>query len=367
VDRGERPAVPSAIVKYSLTERMRRVVNDAMDVQGGSGISLGPRNLLGRPYQAAPIGITVEGANILTRTMIIFGQGAVRSHPFVLREMQAVADPDRVEGLRRFDLAFFGHAGFTVSTLARAFWLALTAGRLARAPEGPARRLFQTATRLSAAFVLAADLSMIIIGSALKRKEKLSGRLADILSNLYLVSAVLQQFEERGRPVDELPLLQWACAESFRAIQDSFIGLFRNFPNRPVAWGLRLLTFPFGCRFGGADDRLGHLVAGVLLTPSPTRDRLTAGMFLPGSQDEPLGRLEAALAKVIQAEPVEKRLREAVKAGRLAGGSDDRLLEEGVKSGIIGAAEAELVRQANAARQDVIRVDDFPADYWNKG
>ena len=213
VDRGEKPSVLSAIVKYSLTEGMRRVVNDAMDVQGGSGISLGPRNLLGRVYQAIPIGITVEGANILTRSMIIFGQGAVRCHPYVLREIRAVADPDQAAGLIDFDRAFFGHCGFTVSTAARALWLGVSGGRLLAAPGGPCRRLLQITSRLSAAFVLAADLSMIIIGSGLKRREKLSGRLADILANLYLVSAAIKQFEDHGRPADELPLLEWACAE----------------------------------------------------------------------------------------------------------------------------------------------------------
>jgi len=367
VDQGERPAVLSAIVKYNLTERMRRVLNDAMDVLGGSGISLGPRNLLARPYQAAPIGITVEGANILTRSMIVFGQGAIRSHPYVLKEMQAVADPDREEGVRRFDQAFFGHFGFTVSTVARAFWLGLTNGRLLAVPGGSSRRLFQVASRLSASFVLVADMSMIIVGSALKRKEKLSGRLADILSNLYLLSAVLRQFEERGRPADEEPLLEWACAESFRAIQEAFIGIFRNFPNRPVAWVLRLLTFPLGFGFSGPSDRLGHLAAGLLLAPSQARDRLTAGMFVPSGMDEPLGRLEDAVVKVIRAEPVEKRVRDAVRAGRLTAGSEERQLEEGLTAGIITAAEAEIVRQATAARREVIRVDDFPADYWNKG
>lgn len=273
----------------------------------------------------------------------------------------------RVKGLRSFDEAFFGHAGFTASTAARALWLGLTGGRLVRAPAGPARRLFQTTTRLSAAFVLAADISMIIIGSALKRKEKLSGRLADILASLYLVSAVLKRFEERGEPADELPLLQWACAESFQEIQAAFTGLFANFPNRPAAWLLRLLTFPVGSRFHGPNDRLGHLVAGVLLAPSPVRDRLTGGMYLPAAPDEPLRRLEDAFVKVILAEPVEKRLRDAVKAGRMAGGSDERMLEEGLRSGVIGAEEAEIVRRAAAARREVIRVDDFPADYWKKG
>jgi acyl-CoA dehydrogenase len=367
VDRGEKPSVLSAIVKYSLTEGMRRVVNDAMDVQGGSGISLGPRNLLGRVYQSIPIGITVEGANILTRSMIIFGQGAVRCHPFVLREIRAVADPDPVAGLINFDRAFFGHCGFTISTAARALWLGLTGGRLLTVPGGPARRLLQTASRLSAAFVLAADLSMIIIGSGLKRREKLSGRLADILANLYLVSAAIKQFEDHGRPADELPLLEWACANSFHAIQHAFEGIFANFPNRPAALLLRLLAFPLGLSDTGPDDRLGQRVAALLLAPSAVRDRLTAGIYTPTGLDEPLGRLDDALAKVIAAEAVERKVRDALKGGRIAAGSDGEVLQAALQAGVITGGEADIVALAQSARREVIRVDDFPADYWRRG
>ncbi len=367
VDRGEKPSVLSAIVKYSLTEGMRHVVNDAMDVQGGGGISLGPRNLLGRLYQAVPIGITVEGANILTRTMIIFGQGAVRCHPYVLREIRAVADPDQTAGLINFDRAFFGHVGFTISTAARALWLGLSSGRLLATPGGPCKRLLQITSRLSAAFVLAADMSMIIVGSGLKRKEKLSGRLADILTNLYLVSAVVKQFEDHGRPADELPLLEWACACSFRDIKTAFEGLLANFPNRPAALLLRLVAFPLGMPDFGPGDRLGHQVAAILLAPSAVRDRLTAGIYTPADPGEPLGRLADALHKVIAAEEVERKLRDAVKGKLIAAGSDEQMLPDGVKAGVITAGEADIVAVAQAARREVIRVDDFPADYWRTG
>jgi acyl-CoA dehydrogenase len=346
---------------------MRRVVNDAMDVQGGSAISLGPRNLLGRVYQSIPIGITVEGANILTRSLIIFGQGAVRCHPYVLKEIRAVADPDRAAGLINFDRAFFGHCGFTISTAARALWLGISGGRLLATPGGPARRLLQITSRLSTAFVLAADLSMIIIGSGLKRREKLSGRLADILSQLYLVSASIKQFEDHGRPADELPLLEWACASSFCAIQLAFEGFIANFPNRPAALLLRLLSFPLGIPGPAPGDRLGQRVAAILLAPSAVRDRLTAGIYTPTVLSEPLGRLDDALAKVIAAEAVEKKLRDAVKAQQIAAGSDEQMLQEGVQAGVITDGEAGIVTVAQAARQEVIRVDDFPADYWRTG
>ncbi len=367
VDRGEKPSVLSAIVKFSLTEGMRRVVNDAMDVQGGSGIVLGPRNLLGRAYQSIPIGITVEGANILTRSMIIFGQGAVRCHPYVLREIQAVADPDPVSGLIEFDRAFFGHVGFTVSTFARTLWLGLSSGRLLPVPGGPCRRLLQITSRLSDAFVLAADLSMIIIGSGLKRKEKLSGRLADILINLYLLSAVIKQYEDHGRPEDELPLLQWACANSFSNIKAAFEGIIANFPSRSAALLLRLAAFPLGMADYAPSDRLGHRVAALLLAPSGVRDRLTHGIFTPTGRDEPLGRLDDALQKVIAAEPVEKKIRDAIKANLIASGSDEQLLQRALQAGIISASEAGSVVVAQAARREVIRVDDFPPDYWQRG
>ena len=360
IDQGRKPAVISAIVKYQLTERMRRVVNDGMDVQGGGGIILGPRNILGRNYQSVPIGITVEGANILTRSMIIFGQGAIRSHPYIQQEMRAVADPDPQQGLMLFDRALFSHIGFIISNIARTLFLGITGGRLVKAPGGRARRYFQKTTRMCAAFALIADASLMLLGGNLKRKEKLSGRLADILSNLYLLSAVLKLYEDRRRPQDEWPLVKWACEESLVAIQESFAGLLRNFPNRPTAWLLTAIIFPLGRRFAGPSDVVGHQVAGILLEPSAARDRLTAGLFLPKSLTEPLGRLEDALRKVIAAEPVEKKLRDAVRADKLKEQPDARLLEEGIRAGVVSRAEAEILRLALAARHEVIRVDDFP-------
>ena len=233
-------------------------------------------------------------------------------------------------------------------------------GRLAKAPSGPTHRYYQVLTRLSAAFALTADAALLTLGGTLKRREKISGRLADILSHLYLASALLKQFEDREWPRDELPLVQWGCEEGFRNIQESFTGIIRNLPLRPVAWLLRLFVFPLGRPFAGPDDRLGHRVAGILLEPSPVRDRLTAGLFIPADPDEPLGRLEDALVKVIAAEPVEQKLRDAVKEGRLRKGTDTALLEAGVEAGIITGVEADTVRQAEEARAAVIRVDDFP-------
>jgi acyl-CoA dehydrogenase len=367
VDIGEEPAVASAIVKYNLTERMRAVVNDAMDVQGGSGICMGPRNFLARIYQAIPISITVEGANILTRTLIIFGQGAVRCHPYVFKEIQAAKDEDPKRGLVAFDKAIFGHVGFIISNIARSLFLALTGGRLAYVPETtPARYYFQQVTRMSAAFALVADAAMLALGGSLKRREKLSGRLADVLSQLYLVSAAAKRFVDEGDRREDLPLLQWSCQDALYQAQEALVALLRNFPIRPIAWGLHALVFPLGKPYKQPDDALGQQVAARLLEPSESRDRLTAGMYLSSNTSEPLGRLEDALEKIIAAEAVERKIRQAVKAGTLDKADEQTLLRMAEKRAVISKDEADVVKAAEAARREVIMVDDFPADYWKR-
>ena len=362
LDQGARPSVVSAIVKYQCTERMRVALNDAMDVLGGSGICLGPRNLLGRAYQSIPICITVEGANILTRTLIIFGQGVIRCHPHVLDELKAARDPDPAAGLRAFDRHLRAHAAATLSNGARALWHGLTRGRWAATPGGPGRRYYQAATRAAAAFAVTADVALLTLGGGLKRREKLSGRCADLLSQLYFMSAMLKQFEDRGRPAGEVPLLRWACETSLRGIQESFDGVFRNLPNRTAARLLRFLVFPTGRPWPGPSDALGHHAAAVLLEPSPTRDRLTAGLFQAMDLEgrEPLGRLEEALRKVIAAEPVEKKLALAVAAGLLPSGTDAQMLAGAERTGLLEPAEARLLALALAARREAITVDDFP-------
>jgi len=360
LDRGEKPAVISAIVKYHLTESMRKVINDGMDVLGGAGICLGPRNFLARGYEGVPISITVEGANILTRTMIIFGQGAIRSHPWVFKELAAIGEADPDESLRQFDRALFGHIGFFLHNVVRSLWHGLTGSRfvMVRAPR-PARRYYQHLTRMSAAFALSTDVAMMTLGGSLKRREKLSGRLGDILSHLYLASAVLKRFEDQDCPKADRPLLHWACRHHLHEIQQAFDGLFQNLPNRPAAWFLRLLTFPLGRHFRPPSDRLGHQVAELLLSPSPARDRLTAGLFLPEGTDEPLGRIEDALRKVIKAEQPERRIRHALRDWQPDWRGLEGLLAAAQEKGIIDETEAELIREAEAARDDVIRVDDF--------
>ena len=276
VDLGEKPAVVSAIVKYHHTEHMRRVVNDAMDVQGGSGICMGPRNYIARVYQSIPISITVEGANILTRSLIIYGQGAVRCHPYVLKEMQAVAARDQKKASRVFDRAFFGHIGFVISNLARGVFMGLTSSRLVLVPaDKSVCRYYQRLTRLSAAFAFVSDMAMLTLGGSLKRKEKISGRLADILSYLYLACTVLKHYANQGHRPEDLPLVEWVCNDILFRAQTAFSGLFRNLPSRPLAWLLRHALFPWGMRNAPPSDRLGSQVAELLLAPSSVRDRLT--------------------------------------------------------------------------------------------
>jgi acyl-CoA dehydrogenase len=362
VDLGEKPSVISAIVKYHLTERGRQVINDAMDVHGGKGICLGPSNYLGRAYQQTPIAITVEGANILTRSLIIFGQGAIRGHPYVLREIGAVAEPDERLGLKDFDEAFFGHLGFVVSNKARALWMGLTRAHFVGAPGGPAvRRYYQQLTRLSSGFAYAADVAMFILGGALKRRERLSARLGDILSQLYLASCALKRFEDDGRRDEDLPLLHWSVQDALARTEEAFYGFFENLPGRMIPALLRLVVFPWGREFSPPDDGLGHRVCGIVLRPGPARERLTAGMFISKDENDAIGTLEAALVAAVEAEPLEQKIRGVQRAAGEAGASHGDIARA-LGAGAVSPAEAQRVERSRALRRKAIMVDDFPKD-----
>jgi acyl-CoA dehydrogenase len=364
IDLGEKPSVISAIVKYHLTERGRQVINDAMDVHGGKGICMGPNNYLGRAYQQIPVAITVEGANILTRSMIIFGQGAIRGHPYVLKEMQATHEADDEKALREFDAAFFGHMAFAISNLVRAAWVGLTGSLLVFTPgDKHTRRYYRQLTRLSSAFAWASDVSMFVLGSALKRRERLSARLGDILSQLYLASTVLKRFHDDGAPEEDASLMHWAMQDALNRAQEAFYGLFENMPNRLVACLLRVSIFPWGRVFHAPADTLGSKVVGLLMTPGAARDRLTQGMCIPIDPDDPVTALDAALLAVIAAEPVEAKMRAAKHAGTIGGEFSDQLAQDAVAKGVINAQEAELLARAKALRRKAIMVDDFPKDF----
>jgi acyl-CoA dehydrogenase len=359
LDAGEQPAVASAIVKYQLTEHMRRLVNDAMDIHGGSGTCLGPQNLIGRAYQAIPISITVEGANILTRTLIVYGQGAIRCHPYVREEMEAAADPDSERGAQRFDRAFFKHIGYDISNIARSFWMGLTSARLVRVPfNGLSRRYAQQLTRLSCAFAVVSDAAMLAYGGGLKRKEKMSGRLADVLSYLYLASAALKRFEDDGRPRADEPLLRFACDYCLHQAERTMVVVIKNFP-RVLGQILGGLLFPIGRHLHPPYDELGHEVASTILAPSAVRDRLTDGIFIPAGECDQLGRIEVTLRAVIAAESLEKKLQGFVEEHPLLHGDLDPQLREATRLGVLATHEAAIVREATRLRRAVVRVDDF--------
>ena len=365
VDLGEKPSVISAIVKYHLTERARQAINDAMDVHGGKGICMGPSNYLGRAYQQIPVGITVEGANILTRSMIIFGQGAIRCHPYVLKEIHAANDPDTARASVEFDQALIGHIAFSVGNGARSLLHGLTGALLANSPSNVAPETagyYRQLTRFSAAFALASDVSMLVLGGSLKRKEKLSARLGDILSMLYLSSATLKRFEDDGRPAADLPLLHWSIQDAMYRMQQAFDGLLDNFPSRIAAWMLRVIVFPLGQPCSPPADELGQQIARLMLEPGAARDRLTADIYVPTSADEPVGVLEQALVCAVVCEAAEAKLRAATKAGRVKARGDEKIAEA-LKLGIITAAEAESLEKMKSLRRSVIMVDDFPPDF----
>ncbi|HUQ29328.1 MAG TPA: acyl-CoA dehydrogenase [Usitatibacter sp.] len=359
LDLGEKPSVISAICKYHMTERMRQILNDAMDIHGGKGVMMGPNNYLGRAYETIPIAITVEGANILTRSMIIFGQGAIRCHPFVLKEIAAAGAND----LGAFDRALWGHMSFTISNAARALWLGITGGEGVPVPGAPeTRRYMQMMTRFSSAFALLSDISMFVIGGSLKRREKISGRLGDILSMLYIASATVKRFHDEGRQKEDLPLLTWAMYDCFFKIQVAIDGVLDNFPNRFIAACLRLLVFPKGLTLNAPFDKVGAKVAAILLTPGAARDRLTAGGYVPRREDDVIGRLEFAMEAVIKADPIEAKVRAASKEGKLPQKSLVERRAAAVAQGIITQQELDHLVYTDRLRRDVVKVDDFDAE-----
>ncbi len=363
LDMGEKPSVVSAIIKYHLTELMRTAINDSMDIHGGRGICLGPSNYIGRTYQSIPISITVEGANILTRTLIIFGQGAMRCHPYLIEEIAAVNHPDKDTSLKTFDAVLMKHLGFSVKNAARSFTFGWSNGRLAAAAGSGdvTDPYFRQLSRMSSAFAITADLALLIMGGALKRREKLSGRFADALSHLYISSAILKHYHNQGQKKEDLPLLHWSMQYSLHQIQVALDGVIRNFPLKPLRWMLRLIVFPTGRHYQQPDDRLGHRVASILLTPGETRDRLTEGVFQSTDPDDPVGAVEYALARTLESEPIEKRLRKQGKARRYDE-DYDVWVKHHIETGIIDNAEAEILIEAQRAIRKAIMVDDFEQD-----
>ena len=360
VDLGEKPSVLSGVVKYHLTERMRKCINDAMDVHGGKGICMGPKNYLGRGYQSIPISITVEGANILTRNMMIFGQGAIRCHPYVLQEMQATQDADQDRGLKRFDKLLFEHVGFALSNVAGSLLLGLTGGRLIKNPGNVETGYYYgQLSRLAAGFATLTDVTMLMLGGELKRRERISARLGDILSNLYMASATLKHYQDQGCPEEDLPFVQWGVEDLLAQIEQAMHELLLNFPNRAIGILLRPVIFPLGRRLTPPADIVGAEIARRLMTPGAARDRLLDGCYRSSDPDDVTGLLNSTLEKVILADPLELRLSKAIHSGELEHDSEADMLVVAAETGVISPEEAEIIRSARSARSAVIAVDDF--------
>jgi acyl-CoA dehydrogenase len=369
IDGGEKPSVPSAILKYHLTEYGRMIANDAMDVHGGKGIMLGPRNYLARGYDLVPVAITVEGANMLTRSLIIFGQGAIRCHPFVLREMNAAREKDKRKALREFDTALFGHIGFTISNAVRSLVMALTLARFSQVPAtGSTERFYQHINRFSASFAFATDVAMLTLGGYLKKKESLSARLGDVLSCMYLASMVLKHYENQGRREDDLPLVEWACRTLLYKAQEQLHSFLRNFPNRFLAAFMRFFIFPRGQTYHAPSDRLGLDIVEQMLHTSMPRDRLTTGVYRTIEPGNPLGQLQEALVLADAAEPLEKRVRvEGVKTGRVTALDMPGQIQQALAAGILTETEAAMLRDYDRRVMEIIHVDDFTTEEMAAG
>jgi len=368
VDLGEKPAVPSAIAKYHATEAGRRIVNDAMDVHGGKGVVLGPRNYLGRGYQGMPIWITVEGANILTRSLMIFGQGAIRCHPYVLKEMEAARLEDRERALREFDHHLFSHIGYSIGNAVRSMVLGLSFARFAAVPtDRKTAKYYRKLTRYSAALAFASDIAMLSLGGKLKYKEHISARLGDVLSQLYICSAMLKRFETQGRPAADQPILAWAFHDAIFKIQTALGSVVDNFPSRAIRVLLGTFIFPLGRHERQPGDRLGHKVSQLLMSPSETRDRLTNGAFVSADASNPVGLLEIALPRVIATEPLERRLLKATNAGELVALTPQEQLDKAVAQSIITEEEAEELKAVRAMITEIITVDEFDTDELKAG
>ncbi|HKU09240.1 MAG TPA: acyl-CoA dehydrogenase [Bradyrhizobium sp.] len=349
LNQGHHPAVISGIMKLHATDRMRIVIDDAMDIHGGKAVIDGPQNYMGSLYRAVPVGITVEGANILTRNLIVFGQGAIRAHPYLLAEMNALRDEDRTRGLDAFDKALWSHIGHSFKTLFRAWGRSWSGGIFAPAPDaGLATRFYRQLSRYSSAFALTADMALLTLGGALKRKEMLSARLGDILSELYLLSAALKRWEEEGRQHADFAALEWCMANGFKTIENRLAEILGNLPNRFVAVLLKFLLQPWGARVLGPTDRVVHECAQLILEPSAARERLTSDLSHV-EDDRGVARLENAFRLHAASEDIRKRLH----AARIQD------WKEGVKKGVITQGEGERIATAHDAVMKVIEVDDF--------
>ena len=370
VDAGEKPSVISAISKYHVTERGRIIVNDGMDVIGGKGICMGPGNFLARVYQQIPIAITVEGANILTRCLIIFGQGAIRCHPYVLKELAVAGDDNHERAVQEFDKLLFSHLSFVAANKARAFVGGISCGWLLPSTSHAAkqtRRYYRSVVHLSSAFAFLTDVSMAVLGGSLKFRERISGRLGDVLSQLYLISATLKRYEDEGRQEEDLPYVEWSVQDALHRAQEAIFEVLQNFPNPWIAFGLRLATFPLGRIYKKPSDALGTLVAKAMQTPGASRQRLISDVYHPQG-DDPLACGEKAFALTPIVQQLEHRLKQNIKDGQLPP-MPQSLIEmkawnlQAAQSGFISEQEKQALDEFAHYGDLTVQVDDFSADF----
>ena len=363
VDEGQKPAVISALLKYRTTDAMRDRVNDALDVHGGRAVQDGPSNYLFSGYMTTPVAITVEGANILTRTLITFAQGALRAHPYLYAEIAAAQNKDRKHGITAFDKAFGGHISFMLRNMSGSFLHGLTLGRFASTPVSHEMAVwYRQLARYSQSFALVGDWTVAFLGGDLKRKQRLSGRMADILSDLYLLSAVLKRYEDEGRIGEDGPLVDAIAKDHLYTIEQSFAAVFANFPNPFLSWLMGVLVFPLGRHRKPASDRETYRLARAVLRPGAFRDRLTMGTYVSMDPKDVTGVLEDALVKVTRAEEIETKFVRAIKKGIVERRLDRDAITDAVDAQVLTEAEAAILRLADQATDRVIRVDDFDPD-----
>lgn len=361
LDQGETPAVASAISKLHTTEMSRKVVIDAMDIHGGKGICMGPKNYLAQLFIESPIAITVEGANILTRSMIIFGQGAIRCHPYVLKEIRAAQDADKKHAVIEFDSALFSHLGFIASNMSRSFVLGMTNGRVTTAPEGALKRYYQQFSRLSAAFSYVADMTMLLLGGELKRRESLSGRLGNVLSLLYIGSAVLKHYKNGGNE-QELPLVKWICRDLLYRVQMQLDALIANLPNPWARFFIRCMVFPRGKHLQPPSDALSREVSNLLIESNDVRKRFSECLYNTPNKNNPISDMESVLVQVIAVAEIEKEISKARRDGKISGKTRDDIIASAVDLNIITREEAEQLLAVDRERRKVTSVDDFAPD-----
>lgn len=361
VDMGEKPAVISAIMKYQSTEWARRAINDAMDIHGGKGICDGPNNYLQPAYQAIPVGITVEGANILTRTLIIFGQGAMRSHPYLYKEVTALQNPDKSQGVSDFQSAFEGHMSFTFSNLLGAPLHNLTGGLFAKAAPNArkTKRWYKELSRASRNFAMMADLTVAILAGGLKTHQRITGRMADALSELYLLSCVLKRFEDDGRPASDLAFVELCARNSLYRFYIALRDVMTNFPNRFVGGLMKWLVFPRGFGYLPANDHVAKKAVRLVQEPGEILDRLTRGIIVSDDTNHITTTFEEAFVKSVKTSEIVRRLDRAVRAGSIKRTLTHDWLGDAVEQKIITQSEADELRDADSYIDKIIAVDHF--------